>query len=80
MRAIVDDEERVYRPGESFEVPAGTPHQMGAGGPDPDALGGPAAHFAPPSSSSASTASGPDSARELGENFFAEFEDEFRLA
>ena len=33
MRAIVDGEERVYDAGESFEVPAGTPHQMAAEGP-----------------------------------------------
>src|SRR4051794_16421031 len=30
VRAIVDGEESVYGQGESFEVPAGTPHQMGA--------------------------------------------------
>src|SRR6266511_2200305 len=33
MRAIVDGEERVYEAGESFEVPAGTRHQMAAEGP-----------------------------------------------
>lgn len=30
MRTIVDGAERVYGPGEPFEVPAGTPHQMAA--------------------------------------------------
>jgi quercetin dioxygenase-like cupin family protein len=30
MRAIVGGEERTYGPGEPFEVPAGTPHQMAA--------------------------------------------------
>jgi quercetin dioxygenase-like cupin family protein len=33
IRAIVDGTERRYGPGESFEVPAGTPHQMTAEGP-----------------------------------------------
>ncbi|HEX6117418.1 MAG TPA: cupin domain-containing protein, partial [Solirubrobacterales bacterium] len=33
MRAIVGGEERVYGPGEPFEVPSGTPHQMAAEGP-----------------------------------------------
>ena len=80
MRAIVGDEERVYDAGESFEVPAGTPHQMGAGEPTPmrwkvrprtshrRVLRAPlrrAARTAPARS---------------GEAFFAEFENEFRLA
>ena len=33
IRAIVDGVEGRYGPGESFEVPAGTPHQMGAEAP-----------------------------------------------
>ena len=33
MRTIIGGEERVYGPGEPFEVPAGTPHQMAAEGP-----------------------------------------------
>jgi quercetin dioxygenase-like cupin family protein len=33
IRAIVDGTERLYGPGESIEVPAGTPHQMTAEGP-----------------------------------------------
>jgi quercetin dioxygenase-like cupin family protein len=33
VRAIVDGAERRYGAGESFEVPAGTPHQMTAEGP-----------------------------------------------
>jgi hypothetical protein len=33
MRAIVDGAERRYGPGQSFEVPAGTPHKMAAEGP-----------------------------------------------
>jgi mannose-6-phosphate isomerase-like protein (cupin superfamily) len=30
MRAVIGDEERVFEVGEIFEVPVGTPHQMGA--------------------------------------------------
>jgi quercetin dioxygenase-like cupin family protein len=78
MRAVVDGEERVYEQGESFDVPVGTPHQMAAEGPTRtrwevrpalrtgeffERLYG----------------EGPGSAREMGESFFAEFEDEFRL-
>jgi quercetin dioxygenase-like cupin family protein len=33
MRTIVGGVERRYGPGEAFEVPAGTPHQMAAEGP-----------------------------------------------
>ena len=33
MRTIIDGAERRYEPGEPFEVPAGTPHQMAADGP-----------------------------------------------
>jgi quercetin dioxygenase-like cupin family protein len=33
MRTIIGGEESRYRAGESFEVPAGTPHQMTAEGP-----------------------------------------------
>ena len=33
MRTIIDGAQRTYRAGERFEVPAGTPHQMGAEGP-----------------------------------------------
>lgn len=33
IRTIIDDEERGYEAGESFEVPAGTVHQMAADGP-----------------------------------------------
>ena len=33
VRTIVDGDERVRGPGEPFEVPAGTPHQMAAEGP-----------------------------------------------
>ena len=79
MRVIVGDEDRVYRPGETFEVPAGAPHQMGTGEPMTmrwkvrRALR--TAEFF-----ERLYGSGPDSARELGQAFFAEFENEFRLA
>jgi len=33
MRTLIAGEERIYRPGEPFEVPPGTPHQMAAEGP-----------------------------------------------
>lgn len=33
VRAVVDGAERRYGPGESFEVPAGTPHRMAGEGP-----------------------------------------------
>ena len=38
VRAIIGDQERVFETGQSFEVPVGTPHQMGAET-DADALG-----------------------------------------
>lgn len=78
MRAIVDGEERVYEVGESFEVPAGTRHQMAAEGP---------ARMRWEVRPALRTAefferlygTGPGSAQEMGEEFFAEFDDEFRL-
>ena len=79
MRAIVDGDGRVYEAGESFDVPPGTPHQMGAEGP---------ARMRWEVRPALRTAefferlygTGPDSARELGEKFFTEFSDEFRLS
>jgi quercetin dioxygenase-like cupin family protein len=78
MRVIVGGEEKLYGEGESFDVPTGTPHQMGAEGP---------ARMRWEVRPALRTAefferlygTGPDSARELGEAFFAEFSDEFRL-
>src|SRR4029078_2914116 len=78
MRAIVDGEERVYSAGESFEVPAGTPHQRPAVEP---------ATMRWEVRRALRTAEfferlygdGPDRAREMGEAFFAEFADVFRL-
>jgi mannose-6-phosphate isomerase-like protein (cupin superfamily) len=79
MRAIVDGEERVYGAGETIEVPAGTSHQMGAEEP---------ARMRWEVRPALRTAEfferlygeGRGSAREMGEDFFAEFSDEFRLA
>jgi hypothetical protein len=79
MRAIVDGEERVYEQGESFEVPAGTPHQMGAQGPTRMRW------EVRPAMRTAEFferlyGEGPDSAQGMGGAFWAEFEAEFRLA
>ena len=78
MRTIVGGEERTYETGESFDVPAGTPHQMGADVPTRMRW------EVRPALRTAEFferlyGSGPDSAQELGEKFFAEFADEFRL-
>jgi len=79
MHAIVGGEERVYEVGESFEVPAGTPHQMAAQGPTRMRW-----EVRPPMRTAEFFerlfGSGPDSAREMGEPFFAEFDQEFRLS
>jgi cupin domain len=79
MRAIVDGRERVYGTGESFEVPPGTPHQMAAEGPTRMRW------EVRPALRTAEFferlyGSGPGSAQDLGEGFFAEFDDEFRLS
>jgi mannose-6-phosphate isomerase-like protein (cupin superfamily) len=79
MRTIIGGEERVYEGGDSFEVPAGTPHQMAAQGPTTMRW------EVRPAMRTAEFferlfGAGPDSAREMGEAFFAEFADEFRLA
>jgi len=79
MRTIVGGEERVYERGESFEVPAGTPHQMGAD--EPTRM----RWEVRPALRTAEFferlyGDGPHSAREMGERLWAEFEDEFRLA
>jgi quercetin dioxygenase-like cupin family protein len=79
MRAIIDGNERLYGAGESFEVPTGTPHQMAAEGPTRMRW------EVRPALRTAEFferlyGSGPDSARELGERFLAEFDQEFRLS
>jgi quercetin dioxygenase-like cupin family protein len=78
MRAIVDGEERIYGQGESFDVPAGTPHQMGAE--EPTRM----LWEVRPALRTAEFferlyGEGPESARKMGESFFAEFTEEFRL-
>jgi quercetin dioxygenase-like cupin family protein len=79
MRTIVDGEERVYEAGQSFEVPAGTPHQMVAEGPTRMRW------EVRPALRTAEFferlyGSGPGSAQELGEKFFAQFDEEFKLS
>jgi hypothetical protein len=79
MRAIVGGEERVYEAGEVFDVPAGTPHQMRAEVPTRMRW------EVRPAMRTAEFferlfGNGPDSAQQMGEEFFAEFNEEFRLA
>jgi mannose-6-phosphate isomerase-like protein (cupin superfamily) len=79
MRAIVDGEERFYRAGDGFDVPAGTPHQMGTE--EPTRM----RWEVRPAMRTAEFferlyGEGPESAREMGEGFWTEFEEEFRLA
>ena len=79
MRTIVGGGERTYETGESFDVPPGTPHQMGAEVPTRMRW------EVRPAMRTAEFferlyGSGPDSAQELGEKFFEEFAEEFRLS
>jgi quercetin dioxygenase-like cupin family protein len=79
MSTNIGNEERVYETGESFEVPAGTPHQMAAQ--EPTRM----RWEVTPALRTAEFferlyGEGPGSAREMGEDFFAEFEDVFRPA
>jgi quercetin dioxygenase-like cupin family protein len=79
MRAIVDGEEHVYERGETLDVPAGTPHQMGTD--EPTRM----RWEVRPALRTAEFferlyGEGPGSAREMGESFFAEFGDVFRPA
>jgi quercetin dioxygenase-like cupin family protein len=79
MRAKIGDEERLYEAGEVFEVPPGTPHQMGADRPTRMRW------EVRPAMRTAEFferlyGEGPDSAREMGQAFWAEFNAEFRLA
>src|SRR4051812_16320405 len=79
MRVVVNGEETVHEAGESFDVPAATPHQMAAE--EPTVM----RWEIRPALRSAEFferlyGEGPDSAREMGERFLAEFDDEFRLA
>lgn len=80
MRTIIGGEERVYGQGESFEVPAGTPHRMAAEGPT-------RLHWeVRPALRTAEFferlyGSGPDSARSSSSiaEFLAEYDEEIRL-
>jgi len=79
MSTRIGDAERVYEAGEIFEVPAGTPHQMAAQQPTRMRW------EVRPALRTAEFferlyGEGADSAREMGESFFTEFEAEFRLA
>jgi len=79
MSTRIGDEERLYEAGEVFDVPVGTPHQMAAQGPTRMRW------EVRPALRTAEFferlyGEGPDSAREMGESFFADFTDEFRLA
>jgi quercetin dioxygenase-like cupin family protein len=79
MKTIIGDEERVYEAGAVFEVPPGTPHQMGTDTPTRMRW------EVRPAQRTAEFferlyGEGPGSAREMGEAFWAEFEAEFRLA
>jgi hypothetical protein len=80
MRAIIGGTEHRYGPGETFEVPAGTPHQMGAEVPSRMRW------EVRPALRTAEFferlyADGPDSAQAAGSiaDFMAEFSDEIRL-
>ena len=78
MRTIIGGEERVFGEGETFEVPAGTPHQMAAEGPTRTRWEvRPALRTAEFFERLYGT--GPESARELGEAFFDDFDQEFQL-
>ena len=77
MRTNIGNEERVCEVGDVFEVPPGTPHQMGAEGPTRMRW------EVRPALRTAEFferlyGEGPDSAREMGEKFFVEFDEEFR--
>jgi mannose-6-phosphate isomerase-like protein (cupin superfamily) len=79
MRTKIGNEERLYEAGEVFEVPPGTPHQMGTDRPTRMRW------EVRPALRTAEFferlyGDGPGSAREMGEAFWAEFEAEFRLA
>jgi Cupin domain len=78
VRTIIAGTEKRLAAGEVFEVPAGTPHQMGAE--EPTTL----RWEVRPALRTAEFferlyGDGPDSARAMGADFLAEFSDEFRL-
>jgi mannose-6-phosphate isomerase-like protein (cupin superfamily) len=78
IRAIIGGSERRFEQGETFEVPAGTPHQMTGETPAR------ARWEVRPALRTAEFferlyGDGPDSARASGADFLTEFSDEFRL-
>jgi quercetin dioxygenase-like cupin family protein len=79
VQAVIDGQERRYGTGESFEVPAGTPHQMTGDGPARIRW-----EVRPPLRTAELFerlfGSGPESASEMGERFLEEFSEEFRLS
>jgi quercetin dioxygenase-like cupin family protein len=79
LRAVIDGTERLYSEGESFDVPAGTPHQMAGDGPAR------ARWEVRPALRTAEFferlyGDGPGSAQAMGADFFAEFSDVYRPA
>jgi quercetin dioxygenase-like cupin family protein len=79
MRTVVDGIERVYEAGETFDVPAGAPHQMAA------ELPSRVRWEVRPALRTAEFfeglyGDGPESAQVVGERFFERFGDEFQLA
>ena len=79
VRTVIDGREGRYGAGESFEVPAGTPHQMTGDGPARVRW-----EVRPPLRTAEFFerlyGSGPESASEMGEKFLEEFAEEFRLS
>jgi quercetin dioxygenase-like cupin family protein len=79
LHTVIDGTERFYSEGESFEVHAGTPHQMAGDGPAR------AKWEVRPALRTAEfferlNGDGPDSARAMGAAFFEEFSDVYRPA
>jgi quercetin dioxygenase-like cupin family protein len=79
LHTVVDGAERFYSAGESFDVPAGTPHQMAGDGPAR------AKWEVRPALRTAEfferlNGDGPHSARAMGAAFFEEFSDVYRPA
>jgi quercetin dioxygenase-like cupin family protein len=79
VRTVIGGAEKQFAAGEAFEVPAGTPHQMGAE--EPTRM----RWEVRPALRTAEFferlyGDGPDSARAMGADFLTEFSDEFRLS
>lgn len=78
VRTVIGGTERRYAQGETFEVPAGTPHQMAGDGPARVRW-----EVRPPLRTAEFFerlyGDGPDSAQAMGADFLTEFSDEFRM-